>query len=190
MHSDGEQGRMILVPWHIGDVGDVTENAIRTLRRVRHLLCEDADELRRQLAVFDIDASTKTLVTIPEQPELAVTEHCLATLEREDVALIASSGAPCFSDPGGWLVAAARARGFAVVVLAGASALTSVLSASGLDWLVDHRTLTFHKFRSNSADDLGRLLDTDAARFHPLSRRVRTPHSWSGETRSDVIAPR
>jgi 16S rRNA C1402 (ribose-2'-O) methylase RsmI len=47
---------------------------------------------------------------------------------------LAGGGGPCFCDPGAWVVERLRERGVPIVPLAGPSALTALLSASGVEW--------------------------------------------------------
>ena len=58
---------------------------------------------------------------------------CWSGSRDTDVALVSDAGVPTVSDPGRSLVAAAAERGFAVVALPGASAVTTALAASGMD---------------------------------------------------------
>lgn len=138
-------GRLFLLPWHVGDRGDLTVNTLRALRRLHVLLVEDPAGARREFArVLPEGTAPKRLLRLPLGPDTRFLRRVLGVLEREDVGLVASGGAPCFCDPGAWLVAELRARGVRVVPLAGPSALTALLSASGIEWTGDAgNTFTF-----------------------------------------------
>lgn len=128
--------RLILIPWHIGDRRDVTINALGHARRLSLFVVEDPDDARRAFAELvpgGLEGKTFLPLPVGESPELLA--RVLAALEREDVGLLASGGAPCFLDPGAWLVRAARERGAAVTALAGASCLSTLLSLSGVEFL-------------------------------------------------------
>ncbi|MFI5360709.1 MAG: SAM-dependent methyltransferase [Elusimicrobiota bacterium] len=135
---------LILIPWHIGHRGDVTFNTLRAARRLRVFLAEDADEARSQMReILRVDCSGKEFLTIPVRRDQSFLERVLDILRREDVGVVSSGGVPCFSDPGGWLVRESRDRGVAMAPLAGASALTTLLSLSGYDWIVEPKTRSF-----------------------------------------------
>lgn len=128
-------GRLLLIPWHIGNVLDTTVHAAMEVRRLRTLLVEDLRDVRFQLRrTLDEDADAKTLLLLPERPDPSFLDGVLAALEREDVGLLSSGGAPAFVDPGSWVVAEVRRRGIEVQALAGASCLSTMLALSGLEW--------------------------------------------------------
>ena len=161
-------GTLLLIPWHIGHRGDVTLNALSAARRLRVFLTEDAGETRFQLGeVLRVDCSGKEFLTIPTFRDDVFLEKAIALLRQEDVGLISSGGVPCFSDPGGWLVREARARGVPVVALAGASALTTLLSLSGYDWIVDPKTRSF-RFLFFAVGDGGRLREALGVEGEPV----------------------
>ena len=141
-------GRLFLLPWHLGDQGDLTVNVLQALRRLRVLLVEDTASTRRELArLLPRGAPGKLLLRLPSAPHDAFRRRVLGLLEREDVALMAGGGAPCFCDPGAWVVAELRERGVRIVPLAGPSALTTLLSSSGVEWTGDlGNTFTFAFF--------------------------------------------
>jgi 16S rRNA C1402 (ribose-2'-O) methylase RsmI len=133
MTTDGNT--LILIPWHIGNILDVTYNAVRTVRRLRLLLVEDPELTRRQFEHdLKIDCREKEFLAIPEEESQPFAEKTQARLRTEDVGLLASSGAPCFIDPGAWLVRRLISAGVPVVSQSGASILSNMLSLSGVDW--------------------------------------------------------
>ncbi len=104
--------------------------AIRTLREVDRIACEDTRHTRRLLDHFGI---AKPLVSYHEHNELARAEELLAELAAgRNIALVSDAGTPLIADPGYRLVAQARAQGIAVCPIPGPSALLTALSASGL----------------------------------------------------------
>jgi 16S rRNA C1402 (ribose-2'-O) methylase RsmI len=136
------------MPWHIGNHADLTVNVLVTLRRLRVFLVEAPAAARRELARLLPGGTTgKVLLRIPPEPRDAFLRRVLALLEREDVGLLASGGAPCFCDPGAWVVRELRLRGVQIVAQAGPSGLAAVLSLSGVEWTGnDCNTFTFAFF--------------------------------------------
>lgn len=130
MEDRREPGVLFVVGTPIGNLGDLSERALETLRRVRHLACEDTRTARRLAARFGFSAH---LVSYHEHNEEARTAALLERLRAgEEVALVTDAGTPLLSDPGYRLVRAARLAGIPVRAVPGASAVTAALSVSGL----------------------------------------------------------
>lgn len=128
-------GRLLLIPWHIGDARDLTFHAADAARGLRLLLVESVPDARAELSrSLRADLDRKELWTIPEKPDEEFLGRVLAALSREDAGMLASGGTPGFVDPGAWLVAELRRRGADVAALAGASCLTNMLALSGVEW--------------------------------------------------------
>ncbi|MBI2387145.1 MAG: hypothetical protein HYV14_14230 [Elusimicrobia bacterium] len=133
-----------LIPWHIGNMRDITVHAAQAARRMRVFLAEEPALTKAQFEKdLGIDCRGKEFLPIPEKADPGYMKKVLALLEKEDVALICSGGIPCFIDPGAWLVKSLRAREVPITALAGASILATMLSLSGVDWTGAHNRGTF-----------------------------------------------
>jgi 16S rRNA (cytidine1402-2'-O)-methyltransferase len=137
--------RLILIPWHIGNPADLTINSVRTARRLRYILAEDPEVSRWQFQqILGSGVATKIFLRLPEDPAPAFRSKVLGLLTQEDVGLVSDGGVPCFVDPGAWLVRELRQRGVPIVPLAGPSALSTLLSMSGVTWsCTTHFTFVF-----------------------------------------------
>jgi len=129
-------GILYLVATPIGNLEDITLRARRVLREAALIAAEDTRTARKLLTHFEIATPVTAYFTRQygrgnpaPTPKL---EMILSALARGDVAVISEAGTPGLSDPGYELVRAALARGFRVVPIPGASALTAALVASGL----------------------------------------------------------
>ena len=123
-------GSLYLVATPIGNLEDITLRALRILREVRWIACEDTRHTAKLLHHHGI---ATRLVSYHEHNERERAPELVAALERgESGALVTDAGTPLVSDPGFRLVAAAIAVGVRVVPLPGASAVLAALSASGL----------------------------------------------------------
>jgi 16S rRNA (cytidine1402-2'-O)-methyltransferase len=123
-------GTLYVVATPIGNLDDITMRAIRTLREVDRIACEDTRHTRRLLDHFGI---AKPLVSYHEHNEQARAEELLAELAAgRNIALVSDAGTPLIADPGYRLVAEARAQGITVCPIPGPSAVLAALSASGL----------------------------------------------------------
>jgi 16S rRNA C1402 (ribose-2'-O) methylase RsmI len=142
MKSD--QHTFLLVPWHIGNMRDITVHTAQAARRMRVFLAEEPALTKAQFEKdLGIDCRGKAFLPIPEKEDPRFLKEVLELLKKEDVALICSGGIPCFIDPGAWLVKRLREREVPITALAGASILATMLSLSGVDWTGTHNRGTF-----------------------------------------------
>jgi 16S rRNA (cytidine1402-2'-O)-methyltransferase len=122
---------LYLVATPIGNLEDITLRALRVLKEVDRIACEDTRQTQKLLNHFDI--STPTL-SYHEHNEQARTVELIALLQQGGrVAVVSDAGTPAFSDPGFELVRAAVAAGVRVIPIPGANAALSALVASGLN---------------------------------------------------------
>ncbi|HEX5227920.1 MAG TPA: 16S rRNA (cytidine(1402)-2'-O)-methyltransferase [Bryobacteraceae bacterium] len=123
-------GTLYIVATPIGNLEDITLRALRVLREVDRIACEDTRQTRKLL---DRHGISKPLVSYHEHNEQARAEELLAEIEAgSNIALVSDAGTPLIADPGYRIVERARARGITVTPIPGPSALISALSASGL----------------------------------------------------------
>ena len=131
---------LYVVATPIGNLGDITFRAIDTLQRVNRVAAEDTRVSGALLAHFSI---SKPLVSIREHNEREAADKVIAWIAAgEAVAYVSDAGTPAVSDPGARLVAAVRAAGLTVVPIPGAAAVTTALSAAG----IESGTWLFHGF--------------------------------------------
>jgi 16S rRNA (cytidine1402-2'-O)-methyltransferase len=124
-------GTLYLVATPIGNLGDMTERGVATLRKVTHVAAEDTRRTRGLLSHFGITG--KELHTLDANAsERAVARVVTLLKDGQDVAFATDAGTPGVSDPGRALVQAAVAAGVAVTSLPGASAVTTAVALSGL----------------------------------------------------------
>lgn len=130
MNAGRGAGTLFVVATPIGNLADMTERALRTLREVELVLAEDTRVSGALLRHFGISTAVQSLHAHNERRR---TGELLARLEKGgSLALITDAGTPLISDPGFMLVRAAREAGMRVVPVPGASAPIAALSASGL----------------------------------------------------------
>lgn len=125
------KGILYLVSVPIGNLEDITLRAIKTLKEVNAIVCEDTREAGKLLQLLDLPK--KQLISYREQNHERSLGYIAQILENgEDLALISDRGTPGISDPGFKLVRDLTARGIIVVPVPGPSAVIAALSASGL----------------------------------------------------------
>ena len=127
--TDLPQG-LYLVGTPIGNLEDITLRALRVLRGVDRLLCEDTRETAHLLAHYEIHVPMQSC---DEHKEHACAADAVARVHAgERLALVTDAGLPGISDPGARVAAAVAAAGLPVVPVPGANAALTALVGSGL----------------------------------------------------------
>ena len=123
-------GCLYLVGTPIGNLEDITLRALRVLKEVDEIACEDTRHTQKLLNHYEI---RKPLVSYHEHNELTRAPELLISLEQgAKIALVSDAGMPLVSDPGHRLVALCLRHHVPVVPVPGPSAVLASLSASGL----------------------------------------------------------
>jgi 16S rRNA (cytidine1402-2'-O)-methyltransferase len=125
-----QPGTLYIVATPLGNLGDLSQRAAELLRQVSVVAAEDTRRTRGLLTHLGV---SPTMLSFHAHSGSHRAEALLEILgSGRDVALVSDAGTPAVSDPGPELVARARAAGFSVVPIPGASAVAVALSASGL----------------------------------------------------------
>ncbi|HWZ51681.1 MAG TPA: 16S rRNA (cytidine(1402)-2'-O)-methyltransferase [Granulicella sp.] len=131
---------LYLVATPIGNLEDITLRALRVLRSVDRIACEDTRQTQKLLNHFEIKTPT---VSYHMHNEGSRAEELVAELRQgARIAVVSDAGTPGIADPGGQVAAAAIRAGVAVYPVPGANAAVSALIASGLGT----ERFTFHGF--------------------------------------------
>lgn len=124
-------GCLYVVATPIGNLEDITFRAVKTLKTVSCIACENISRTRILLAHFDIKG--KKLIECSPANEKNSAKGILGLLESgNDIALVSDAGTPCISDPGVAVVSLAAENGCKIIPIPGVSALTTLLSVSGM----------------------------------------------------------
>ena len=123
-------GSLFVVATPIGNLEDITIRAIKTLREVSFIACEDT---RRTIKLLNHYKIKKRLVSYYQPKEGKKIPQIINLLEKGlDGALVSDAGTPGISDPGYRLIVEAKKRGIKVIPIPGPTAITTALCASGL----------------------------------------------------------
>ncbi|MBI2552579.1 16S rRNA (cytidine(1402)-2'-O)-methyltransferase [Candidatus Uhrbacteria bacterium] len=121
-----------IVATPIGNLEDITLRALRVLKEVDFIICEDTRVTSKLLARYEIK---KPLVSYFQHSQLSRVDEIIARLRRgENAALVTDAGTPGISDPGGVLIRQINQltnQLINIVPIPGPSALTAALSISG-----------------------------------------------------------
>ncbi|HEX2520666.1 MAG TPA: 16S rRNA (cytidine(1402)-2'-O)-methyltransferase, partial [Terriglobia bacterium] len=122
-------GILYVVATPIGNLEDITLRALRVLREVDLIACEDTRQTAKLLSHYQIQKPT---TSYHEHNEAERAEALVEELQAgKQIAVVSDAGTPCISDPGYRLVRLARQRQIRVVPIPGACSFVAALSASG-----------------------------------------------------------
>jgi 16S rRNA (cytidine1402-2'-O)-methyltransferase len=125
-----EAGCLYLVATPIGNLEDITLRALRILKEVDLIACEDTRQTQKLLNHYGIG---KRLVSYHEHNEMTRAPELVIELEQgARAALVSDAGMPVISDPGHRLVTMCLRHRIPIVPIPGPSALVAALAASGM----------------------------------------------------------
>jgi 16S rRNA (cytidine1402-2'-O)-methyltransferase len=122
---------LYLVATPIGNLEDITLRALRVLRSVDRIACEDTRQTAKLLGHFGIPTPTVSYHTHNESSRATELIETLKSGAR--IAIVSDAGMPGIADPGALLAAEAIAAGITVYPIPGANAALTALIASGLN---------------------------------------------------------
>jgi len=171
---------LYLVATPIGNLEDITLRALRVLKEVDLIACEDTRQTLKLLSHYGIQTR---LVSYHEHNEMTKAAELVVDLEGgAKIALVTDAGMPGISDPGFRLIALAIRHHVPVVPIPGASAFLAALVASGLPT----DSFRFSGFLPSKSGQRRKLLESvkDSPRTQVF---YEAPHRLL-ETLEDVIA--
>ena len=173
----------------IGNLEDITLRALRILKEVDVILCEDTRVTKKLLNHYDIH--TKTL-SYHAHSTLQKVDYIIELLnEGKNLALVSDAGTPAVSDPGSLLVSKIREYfrrpnfpqdvlfgnlvpkcDIKIVAVPGASALTSALSIAGVP-VQDFTFLGFLPHKKGRETLFKEILESERAMvFYESTHRI------------------
>ncbi len=130
MSETKEKGVLYVVATPIGNLEDITYRAVRILREVDLIACEDTRQTRKLLEHYGIEKPTVSYHDYNEQERA---QELVTKLQQGlSVAQVSDAGMPGISDPGYRVVKLAIEQGIRVAPIPGPSALIAAMAASGL----------------------------------------------------------
>jgi len=122
-------GRLYLVPTPIGNLEDITLRALRILKEVDWIACEDTRQTAKLLNHYQI--KKKCVSFYKPKEDIQAVRVVDALKKGQHIALVSDAGSPALSDPGEQLVKTVLDMGLELEALPGATALIPALTASG-----------------------------------------------------------
>ena len=170
---------LYLVATPIGNLEDITLRALRVLKEVDLIACEDTRQTLKLLSHYGIKTR---LVSYHEHNEMTKAAELVVDLEGgAKIALVTDAGMPGISDPGFRLIALAIRHHVPVIPIPGACAFLAALVASGLPT----DSFRFSGFLPSKSGQRRKLLESvkDAPRTQVF---YEAPHRLL-ETLADVV---
>jgi len=191
------RGSLYIVGTPIGNLEDITLRALRILKEVDVIACEDTRHTQKLLNHYNIE---KKLVSYHEHNEMTRSPELLIQLEQgAKVALVSDAGMPLVSDPGYRLVTLCARHKIPVVPVPGPSAMLAALAAAGLpneEFLfvgflparsgerrrmlerlrIEERTIIFYEAPHRVAESIADLLDILGDRPACIARELTKLH--------------
>jgi 16S rRNA (cytidine1402-2'-O)-methyltransferase len=130
MNKTAMPGTLYIVATPIGNLEDITLRALRVLREVNLIACEDTRQTRKLLARHEIKTPT---ISYHEHNERQRSRELVEKLKAgASIALVSDAGTPAISDPGLILIQQAIAESIPVVPIPGPSAAIVALTGAGM----------------------------------------------------------
>lgn len=124
-------GILYIIATPIGNLEDITLRALRVLKEIDTIACEDTRVTKKLLNHYSITTPCISCHQHSDSVKLQALINRL--LAGENIALVTDAGTPGISDPGNILVQKAIENEIQVVPIPGASALGALVSVAGID---------------------------------------------------------
>ena len=123
-------GTLYIVATPIGNLADITLRALRILKEVDLILCEDTRVTKKLLDHYQIKTPT---MSYHQHSGTVKSEKVLNQLNQgKALALATDAGTPGVCDPGGKIIAEAVLAGHQVIPVPGPSAMAAAVAIAGL----------------------------------------------------------
>ncbi len=124
-------GKLFIVATPIGNLEDITIRALKVLKEVDVIVCEDTRRTGILLKKYNIN---KILISYHQHSRLKKIDKIIDILKnKKNVALVTDAGTPGIADPAGILIDRVLRFNIEVEPVPGPSVLTTFLSVSGLN---------------------------------------------------------
>lgn len=127
-------GKIYIIATPIGNLDDITFRAIKTLKEVDFVLCEDTRVTKKLLDRYKIKKQT---ISYHQHSSNAKINKILGLLKSgNNLGLVTDAGTPGVSDPGGGLVSAVIdefPENIDIIPIPGPTAMSALISVSGIN---------------------------------------------------------
>lgn len=124
---------LYFIPTPIWNKEDITLRALRMLKELKYLLCEDTRTTMKLLQMYEIDFSDKQLSSLTSFTDQGKMNHYLNILKEHDVWIVSEAGTPWLSDPWKSLIQLCNEQKLPYTILPWANALVPAVVGAGFD---------------------------------------------------------
>lgn len=124
---------LYLIPTPVGNKEDITLRALRLMKELKFLICEDTRTTRKLLQMYEIDYSDKQFFSLTSFTDKGKLSHYVNLIAENEVGMLSDAGTPGLSDPGKVLIQLCYENGLKFSVLPGANALVPAVVGAGFD---------------------------------------------------------
>ena len=124
---------LYLIPTPIWNKEDITLRALRLLKEINVLICEDTRTAKKLLSMYDISVTWKDFFSITSFTSQGKLEFYAKLLCENDAVVVSEAGTPWLSDPWKSLIQLCNENNIQFTVLPGANALVPSIVAAGFD---------------------------------------------------------
>lgn len=114
---------LYFIPTPIGNKEDITLRALRLMRELPILICEDTRTTKKLLAMYEIPSQDKQFFSLTSFTDKRRIAQYLQLMQEQDVGMLSDAGTPGLSDPGKLLIQLCNEHALPYTILPGANAL-------------------------------------------------------------------
>lgn len=129
-----EYGKLYIIGTPIGNLEDITFRALKTLKEVDFILCEDTRVTKKLLNHYEIDKPTMSYHH--HSGQIKVDKIIDLLKNGNNLGLVSDAGTPGVSDPGNELISAVLATlgtKMSIIPIPGVSAVATIISVAGIN---------------------------------------------------------
>ena len=128
--EEPEESVLYIVGTPIGNLNDITPRAIKILKNVSFIACEDTRKTNKIMRSFDI---TNKLISFNKINSYQKIPHLINELKNgKSIALVSDAGMPSICDPGEELIKKVKSNGLDIICIPGPCAAITALVSSGM----------------------------------------------------------
>jgi len=128
--EEPENSVLYIVGTPIGNLYDISQRALRILKNVTFIACEDTRQTKKIMKKFDF---TNKLISFNKYNSFKKGSSLISELKKgKSIALVSDAGMPGICDPGENLIREARHNNIDVICIPGPCAATTALVSSGM----------------------------------------------------------
>lgn len=124
---------LYLIPTPVGNREDITLRALRLMKELKYLICEDTRTTKKLLQMYEISYEDKQFFSLTSFTDKGKLAHYVNLIRENGVGMLSDAGTPWLSDPGKILIQLCYENDLKFSVLPWANALIPAVVGAGFD---------------------------------------------------------